>query len=72
MYVYDEQQNKWVLLRTTAQYKKKKKIVRDLWLMMGLLMVPLPVAFTLALALLTTFLSFVVLDESLYRHPVRS
>ena len=72
MYIYDEIQNKWIPLRSTNQYKKKKKIVRDLWIVMGILMTASPLALTMVLALLTTFLSFVVLDESFYQHSISS
>lgn len=71
MHIYDPVQNKWIPHRATTQYKKKRKIVRDMWIFMGILMAASPLALTMALALLTTFLSFVVLDESFYHCPVR-
>ncbi|MGD8559895.1 MAG: hypothetical protein PVF34_07590 [Gammaproteobacteria bacterium] len=71
MYVYDEEQHKWIPHRATAEYKQKKKIVRDMWIVMGILMTTSPVALAMGLALLTTFLSFTVLDESIYRQAVR-
>lgn len=66
MYIYDEKKNEWISLRTTAQYKKKKKYIRDAWIIVGVLMCCLPVSIVMVLALLTTFLSFMLLDESIY------
>ncbi|WP_455201709.1 hypothetical protein [Kaarinaea lacus] len=66
MYIYDENKNEWIPLRTTAQYKQKKKFVRDAWIVIGILMCGLPASIVMVLALLTTFLSFMLLDESIY------
>lgn len=52
------------LRRYTQKYRKKKKIVRDLWLVSGILMLCVPVTFMLAMALGTTLLAFVILDET--------
>ncbi|MGD8566928.1 MAG: hypothetical protein PVJ39_02395 [Gammaproteobacteria bacterium] len=71
MYIFDPVQNKWIPHRATHQYKKKKKIVRDMWIIMGIFMAATPLSLTIVLALVTTFLSFVVLDESFYHYPVR-
>lgn len=68
MYVYDENKNEWIPLRATAQYKKKKKFVRDMWIIVGVLMCGLPASIVMVLALLTTFLSFMLLDESIYNY----
>jgi hypothetical protein len=70
MYIYDEDNNEWIPLRTTAQYKKKKKFVRDAWIIVGVLMCAMPVSIVMVLALLTTFLSFMLLDESIYNHSL--
>jgi len=70
MRIYDESKNEWISLRTTAQYKKKKKFVRDAWIVIGIVMCGMPVSIVLALALLTTFLSFMFLDESLYNRSL--
>lgn len=70
MYIYDENKNEWIPLRATAQYKKKKKFVRDTWIIVGILMSALPVSIVMVLALLTTFLSFMVLDESIYSNSI--
>lgn len=66
MYIYDEPSNTWIPLRRTAQYRRKRKIVRDGWLVAGIAMVPLAPAATLAVALFCTFLSLAFLDESRY------
>jgi hypothetical protein len=66
MYIYDETNNQWIPLRHTAEYKKKKKLVRDAWIVVGLVMIGLPLSFVMALGLATTFVSFMFLDESLY------
>lgn len=68
MYIYDESNNQWIPLRNTAEYKKKKKLVRDAWIVAGILMCGLPLSFIMVLALLTTFVSFMLLDESIYRY----
>ena len=49
----------------TRRYRKKKRIVRDIWLGAGCVMLLNPVLpFMLALGLATTFLAFVILDET--------
>jgi hypothetical protein len=51
--------------RSSAGYRAKKGIVRDLWLGAGLLMIVLPhPAAVCAVALATTFASFMILDET--------
>ncbi|WP_455365595.1 hypothetical protein [Kaarinaea lacus] len=70
MYVYDKTNNQWIPLRQTAEYKKKKKIVRDAWIVVGLVMIGLPLSFVMALGLVTTFVSFMFLDESIYSYPL--
>lgn len=50
--------------RTTHKYKLKKKLVRDLWIGSGLLMLPAPPMLALAMALTTALLAFVILDET--------
>ena len=70
MYIYDETNNRWIPLRQTAEYKKKKKLVRDAWIIVGLLMIGLPLSFVMALGLVTTFVSFMFLDESIYSYTL--
>jgi hypothetical protein len=67
MHIYDRHKNRWLPLRETVQYRKKKKLVRDAWIVAGIIMCTLPLAGIFVVALLTTFLSFSFLDESSYR-----
>ncbi len=50
--------------RYTRRYRKKQRIVRDMWILSGLLMLCVPLTFILILAMGTTFLAFVILDET--------
>lgn len=55
--------------RSSVKYKKKQDIVKKIWIvsgtiMIGLLQFPLLAAGALVLALLTTFLGFMILDET--------
>ena len=51
--------------RFTGLYRRKKGIVRNLWIGSGLLMIVVATpALILAMALATTFLSFAILDET--------
>ena len=71
MYVYDEVNNCWVSIRTTSQYKQKKKIVRNAWLVIGTIMLMMPPTAVMVTALFTTFMSFMLLDESVYSYQTR-
>jgi len=51
--------------RFTAGYRRKQNIVRNVWIASGLVMIlQATPAFILAIALGTTFLSFLILDET--------
>ena len=51
--------------RFTAKYRRKQGIVKSLWISSGVVMLCFPVApFVMGLGLFTTFLSFVILDET--------
>ena len=51
--------------RYTVEYRKKRRLVRDLWLGVGLLMLCFPIAAVfVGVGLFTTFLSFMILDET--------
>ncbi len=50
--------------RYTRRYRKKQRIVRDMWILSGLLMLCMPLSLILILAMGTTFLAFVILDET--------
>ncbi|KPJ90419.1 MAG: hypothetical protein AMJ53_13630 [Gammaproteobacteria bacterium SG8_11] len=67
MLIYDRNQDRWISLRETAQYRQKRKIVRDAWIIVGIIMCTLPLAGICVMALLTTFLSLSFLDESQYQ-----
>jgi hypothetical protein len=49
--------------RYTRRYRKKQRIVRDIWIVSGTLMLWVPLSFLLVLAMATTFLAFMILDE---------
>lgn len=46
--------------------KQRKKLTRDGWILVGLVMLILPLGGKVALALLYTFLAFAYLDEKPY------
>jgi len=50
--------------RYTRKYRRKKKIVRNIWVVSGLLMIGAPLGVTAVLGLGTTFLAFIILDET--------
>lgn len=51
--------------RYTESYRKKKEIVKSVWMGSGVVMLAFPaLPLVAALGLLTTFLSFVILDET--------
>lgn len=51
--------------RYTRSYRKKLEVVKSVWIGSGLIMLAFPaLPFVAALGLLTTFLSFVILDET--------
>lgn len=51
--------------RYTRRYRKKQEIVKSVWIGSGVMMLAFPaLPFIVALSLLTTFLSFVILDET--------
>jgi hypothetical protein len=51
--------------RTSPRYRAKRGLVRDVWIATGLTMLVLPDPTAVGmLALLTTFVSFMILDET--------
>jgi hypothetical protein len=51
--------------RQTARYRAKRRIVRDIWIINGLLMLAMPhPAAVVILALAGSFLGFMILDET--------
>jgi hypothetical protein len=72
MFVFDKKTGRWVPLRQTAEYKKRKKILRDAWIFICAIMLALPVPAIFILGLLSTFLSFTFLDESTYGFQIHN
>ena len=52
------------LRRQTVDYQKKKRLVRNIWIVALLCMIALPPALQIALALGTSFTGLVILDET--------
>lgn len=50
--------------RFTPVYRARRKLVRDMWIGLGLLMTLLPPAGVMVIAMLGTFAAFLILDES--------
>ncbi|MCK9530187.1 MAG: hypothetical protein M0R77_06445 [Gammaproteobacteria bacterium] len=50
--------------RRTRSYRRKQRLVRDLWIVSGLMMLGAPLGGMLALALGTLLVAFVILDET--------
>lgn len=51
--------------RFTAKYRNKQRLVRSLWFSMGLLMLAFPLLHVVVfVTMLTTFVSFSILDET--------
>lgn len=67
MKIYDEVNNRWIDIRSLKQYKRKKMVLRDTWIGLGLVMILLPPVAIMPLALLAGFLSLSFLDESQYQ-----
>ena len=66
MYVYDEKSNEWIRRSQTAEYQRRKRLLRDAWIAVAIIMLALPLAGMIAVALFSTFISFMYLDESDY------
>ena len=52
------------LRRYTRKYLKKRKLVKDIWITSGVIMLCIPINALPVLALGTTFLAFMILDET--------
>ncbi|MEN8260424.1 MAG: hypothetical protein ABFS02_07545, partial [Pseudomonadota bacterium] len=50
--------------RLTPKYRRKKEIVKDLWIGSGLVMIVSPLGLQLILLLVTTLVAFMILDET--------
>lgn len=71
MQAFDSKTSRWIPLKSTREYKRKKQLLRNAWIIIGLLMWNAPLSAVLVLALLGTFLSFMFLDESQYSFQVK-
>ena len=67
MYLYDEKRNDWIAHRRTGEYQRRRRRVRDAWIVVGVAMLYLPLGAQIILGLFATFLSFAFLDEAPYR-----
>jgi len=72
MLFFDTNSEKWISLRETAEYKQRRKIIRDCWIPLAFLMLFVPPPYAIILALAATFLSFMFLDEVEYASMKRS
>ena len=59
-----EFQNHPNLRRLAPSYLRKKGLVRNIWLISLLIMIPFSLGAKLALALVTTFVGLIILDET--------
>ena len=50
--------------RFTPKYRKKKAIVKDVWIGSGLVIIVSPLGLQLILLLVTTLVAFMILDET--------
>jgi len=63
---FDVNSEKWLPIRETAEYKARRKILRDCWIVVAFFMLLVPVPYAFIIALTATFLSFMFLDEVEY------
>lgn len=50
--------------RYTRKYLRKKAIVKDVWIASGTMIIFMPLYWQITMLLITTFLSFCILDET--------
>ena len=60
----EELQQHPIWRRYTESYRRKRRIVRDLWITIGIVMLNVPTGAIPVLALGATFASFMILDET--------
>lgn len=63
MFYFDVDSEKWISIRESAEYKNRRKILRDCWIVVAFLMLFVPAAYAIIFALVASFLSFMFLDE---------
>lgn len=67
MDVYDQQAKRWVSLRRARFCRRRNGRLRDLWVVLGVVVLFLPVIPQLVLTLLGVFFSFSDFDDGPYR-----
>ena len=67
MDVYDKQAKRWVSLRSACFCRAREGQLRDLWVVLGVVLLFLPVIPQLVLTLLGVFFSFSDSDDGSYR-----
>lgn len=66
MHFYHAASGKWLPIRETTQYRYRRKLLRDYWLIFATSMLFVAPGLILVFSLLATFLSFMFLDEVEY------
>ncbi|ALP52210.1 hypothetical protein Tel_03080 [Candidatus Tenderia electrophaga] len=66
MQIYDEKHNRWIDHRDTAEYRQRKRRLRDYWSVGLLATLPLPPGIQVPLIVLAIFVSLAYLDETPY------
>jgi len=66
VFYFDVNSGKWLPIGETVEYKNRRKILRDLWIIVAFLMLLVPAPYAFIIALVATFLSFMFLDAVQY------
>lgn len=67
MQIYDRKRHRWVEHRDTAEYRQRKRQLRDYWIVGLLATLVLPAAIQISVIMLAVFVSLSYLDETPYR-----
>lgn len=67
MHIYDEKNNRWIKHRETAEYKQRKRLLRDYWTLGLVSILPFTPGIQITIVLLAIFVSFSYLDETPYQ-----
>ncbi len=51
-------------LQLARRHRQKKRLVRDIWIASGMFIIFMPLNLQITMLLLTTFVSFMILDET--------
>ncbi len=68
MKYYDEKQNTWIDIRDTDEYKQRKNVLRDIWIVLLLAMLFMPLGAQIGITLVAALISLFYLDEVPYAH----